>query len=146
MRIRHTASVAIAVLAVSLTACSSAETTDSSTNTTSARPKTTASETAKELTQDQKDNALADSGIPSKPTGARRQALLDALAGAAPDVVKYEDKAIDAARNQCGAINGGAQKLDYFASQRFTYKDVTTTEAQGAKINAALKASGFCTV
>ena len=44
------------------------------------------------------------------------------------------------------AINGGAQKLDYFASQRFSYKDVTTTEAQGKAINDALKASGFCKV
>ncbi|MFC8966085.1 hypothetical protein [Streptomyces sp. NPDC057094] len=58
--------------------------------------------------------------------------------------MKYEDKAIDAARNRCGAINGGAQRLDYFAAQRFTYKDVTTSKAQGNQINKALREGGFC--
>ncbi len=58
--------------------------------------------------------------------------------------MKYEDKAIDAARNQCSALNGGGGKADWAASQRFTYKDITTTEAQGKQINEALKGLGFC--
>ena len=97
-------------------------------------------------TQQQTDDPAQAAGLPAEPIGAKRQQLLDALAKAAPDTVKHEDKAIDAARNQYMAINGGAQKLDYFASQRFSYKDVTTTEAQGKAINDALKASGFCKV
>ena len=140
MRIRHT-TVVIAALACALTACSS------SSDQTSSKPKATASETSQkqsDVSQKQKDEALAAAGIPKEPTGKDRQALLDTLAAAAPDVVRYEDKAVDAARNQCSAINGGAGKLDWLASQRFTYKDVTTSEAQGAKINAALKKSGFC--
>jgi hypothetical protein len=100
----------------------------------------------KELTQKQKDQAAKAAGIPPKPTGAERAQLLRALAAANPDTVRYEDKAIDAARNQCSAINGGGQKLDWSASQRFTYKDVTTTEAQGKQINEALKGLGFCKV
>jgi hypothetical protein len=96
--------------------------------------------------QKQKTDPGKTAGIPPKPTGQERQDLLDALAAAAPDVVRDEDKAIDAARNQCSAINGGAQRLDWSAAQRFTYKDVFTTEAQGKKINDALKASGFCKV
>lgn len=136
MHIR-TAIATAAVLGCVLTACSSSNQDD-------AKPK--ASATEQELTQEQKDDALKAAGIPKEPTGADRQALLDALAEAAPDVVKYEDKAIDAARNQCSAINGGGQKLNWSASQRFTYKDVSTSEAQGAKINAALKKSGFCKV
>ncbi|MDX3294625.1 hypothetical protein PV569_13005 [Streptomyces scabiei] len=96
--------------------------------------------------QEEKTDAGTSTGIPPKPTGKERQALLDALASAAPDVVRYEDKAIDAARNQCSAINGSAQRLNWSAAQRFTYKDVVTTEAQGKKINDALKASGFCKV
>lgn len=96
--------------------------------------------------QADREAAAKAAGIPPVPTGAERQELLDALAQAAPDTVTYEDKAIDAARNQCSAINGGSNRLDWLASQRFTYKDVTTTEAQGKKINDALKASGFCTV
>ncbi|MCX4580414.1 hypothetical protein OHB41_46135 [Streptomyces sp. NBC_01571] len=92
-------------------------------------------------------DALAKAtGIPPKPTGAARARLLRALAAAAPAASRYEDKAVDAARNQCSAINAGAQRLDHLASQRFTYKDVTTTEAQGKQINQALKATGFCVV
>ncbi|MGW7067014.1 hypothetical protein ACWGII_40755 [Streptomyces sp. NPDC054855] len=99
-----------------------------------------------ELTQKQK-KAIADtSGIPPVPTGAKRTKLLQALKTAAPDVVAYEDEAIDGARNQCTAINGKAQHLDMAASLRFTYRDVKTTEVQGAKINQALMASGFCKV
>ncbi|MGP3769728.1 hypothetical protein ACTWJ8_02750 [Streptomyces sp. SDT5-1] len=82
--------------------------------------------------------------IPPEPTGAKRAALLRALAAANPAIVKYEDKAITAARNQCGAFGEGVKKPDWLASQRFTYKDVTTTEAQGKQINEALKGLGFC--
>ncbi|WP_328876034.1 hypothetical protein OHT76_41450 [Streptomyces sp. NBC_00287] len=133
MRIR-TAAVATVALVCALTACSSS--TD--------QPSSEAETTASEVSQKEKDEALAAAGIPPVPTGADRQALLDTLASAAPDVVQYEDEAIDAARNQCSAINGGAGMLDYLAAQRFTYKDVTTTEEQAAKINEALKSSGFC--
>ncbi|MDT0465757.1 hypothetical protein RM764_22585 [Streptomyces sp. DSM 41699] len=84
-------------------------------------------------------------GIPPEPTPAERAELLRALAAANPGVVKYEDKAVDAARNQCGAINGRARNLDRSAAQRFTYRDVTTTEAQGRQINDALRGLGFCT-
>ncbi|MFD5656938.1 hypothetical protein [Streptomyces hirsutus] len=138
MRIRTAA--AIAITALSLTACSS--NTSSSDN---AKPK--ASATEQELTQEQKDYISRAAGMPPKPTGQERQQLLDTLAEAAPDVVRYEDKAVDAARNQCSAINGeGVKRIDWMASQRFTYKDIVTSEAQGKAINAALKASGFCNV
>ncbi|MER5991551.1 hypothetical protein [Streptomyces viridosporus] len=94
------------------------------------------------------DHSAAEkaASIPPEPTGAKRAELLRALAAANPDIVKYEDKAIDAARNQCSAINGARLKADWAASQRFTYKDVTTTEAQGAQINQALKGLKFCEV
>lgn len=135
MQLRHTA--AVAIIALALAACSN---TDSSQD--DAKPK--ASATQQQPSEQQKDDAAQAAGLPAEPTGAQRQQLLDALAKAAPDTVKHEDKAIDAARNQCMAINGGAQKLDWSASQRFSYEDVTTTEAQGKAINEALKSSGFC--
>ncbi|EYT83988.1 hypothetical protein CF54_04080 [Streptomyces sp. Tu 6176] len=125
-----TATAVLALAALALTGCSSSH--------DKADDKPSSSPTAA------RSSAETSSGIPPKPTGEKRQQLLDALKQAAPDVVKYEDKAIDAARNQCAAINGGAQRLDYFASQRFSYKDVKTTEAQGKAINGALKATGFC--
>ncbi|MEU8537140.1 hypothetical protein [Streptomyces parvulus] len=132
MNTRTTAAALAAGALLALTACSSSETGGDS------KPKATPSA----------DYSAAEkaSGIPPVPTGAKRQQLLDALAKAAPDVVKYEDDAIDAARNQCSAINGGGAKLDWTASQRFTYEDVTTSEAQGKAINEALKSSGFCNV
>lgn len=140
MRIRP--AVVTVTLVCALTACSASGSSESDAKAT---PSAKAS-AEKEVTQEQKDDALAAAGIPPEPKGKERQALLDTLAGAAPDVVRYEDKAIDAARNQCSAINKGTQRLDYFASMRFSYKDVVTTEKQGAKINAALKSSGFCKV
>ncbi|MER7801239.1 hypothetical protein ABTX71_13000 [Streptomyces parvulus] len=132
MNTRTTAAALAAGALLALTACSSSETGSDS------KPKATPSV----------DYSAAEksAGIPPEPTGAKRQQLLDALAKAAPDVVKYEDDAIDAARNQCSAINGGGAKLDWTASQRFTYEGVTTTEAQGKAINEALKSSGFCNV
>jgi hypothetical protein len=60
--------------------------------------------------------------------------------------VKYEDKAVDAARNQCSAFGEGVQRPDRLAAQRFTYKDVKTSEAQGKQINEALKGLKFCEV
>ncbi|MET7287016.1 hypothetical protein [Streptomyces sp. NPDC005573] len=85
-------------------------------------------------------------GVPPEPTGPKRARLLHDLSAVSPNIVKYEDKAVDAARNQCTAINGGAAGLDRSAAQRFSYKDVKTTQAQGGRINRALKTSGFCKV
>ncbi|WP_159767246.1 hypothetical protein [Streptomyces sp. HM190] len=90
--------------------------------------------------------ALRAAGIPPEPTGAQRAQLLRALAAVDPDIVKYEEKAVDAARNQCSAINGNSSRADWTAAQRFTYRDVTTTEAQGKQINEALEGLGFCKV
>ncbi|MEU9702140.1 hypothetical protein [Streptomyces sp. NPDC047981] len=83
---------------------------------------------------------------PEAPTGTARTELLAALRKAAPDTVRYEDEAIEAARDQCQSLNHGAYKPDWFAAQHFTYQDVKTTEAQGKTINEALKASGFCVI
>ncbi|MBQ0827699.1 hypothetical protein [Streptomyces tagetis] len=129
MRIRYAAATALAAFA--LAACTSSD------------PAPDAKPSASPST----DLGAAEkgAGIPPVPTGADRAELLRALAAANSDIVKYEDKAIDAARNQCSAVNGeGVKRVDWLASQRFTYKDVTTTEAQGAQINQALRDIGFC--
>lgn len=136
MRTRITIAAVTATLAVALVGCSSDEAGDDA-------AKATPSATESEVTPEQ-PSAAASVGIPPEPTGADREVLLRALAAANPDTVKYEDKAIDAARNQCGAVD--SDKAAYLAAQRFTYKDVTTTEAQGRQINAALKGLGFCEV
>ncbi|MFJ2399021.1 hypothetical protein ACIOTI_40685 [Streptomyces sp. NPDC087843] len=138
--------VILLATAAALTACddgnSRADSKPNKASTVPSKPVTTAA-----TTPSAGADALAKAtGIPPRPTGAARARLLRALAAAAPAASRYEDKAIDAARNQCSAINGGAQRLDHLASQRFTYKDATTTEAQGKQINQALKATGFCVV
>ncbi|KJK40444.1 hypothetical protein UK15_07750 [Streptomyces variegatus] len=122
--------------ALTLTACSGTD--------TDAKPKGSASKPG--LTQQEKDELLKDAGIPPEPTGADRAELLSALAEINPDIVKHEDKAIGAAQNQCGAINRDGSRLDHWAAERFTYRDVTTTEAQGKRINQTLRRLGFCKV
>ncbi|MYR42088.1 hypothetical protein [Streptomyces sp. SID5910] len=136
MNTRTAAAALVAAALLTLTACSGSD--DEATP--DARPSATASK------QTPSENPARVAGLPPEPDAAGRAELLRVLAAANPDIVKYEDKAVDAARNQCMAINGGAERLDYFASQRFTYKDVTTTEAQGKQINEALKGIGFCEV
>ncbi|AZM53818.1 hypothetical protein DMA15_15540 [Streptomyces sp. WAC 01529] len=138
MNHRTTTAGLLLASALTLTACSSSD--DKADTEPKAKPSAT------ELTQKQKDEAARSAGLPPKPAAVERAKLIRALQAAAPDVVRYEDKAVDAARNQCMAINGKAKRLDWLASQRFTYKDVTTTEQQGAKVNNALRATGFCKV
>ncbi|WP_228120217.1 hypothetical protein [Streptomyces fagopyri] len=136
--------VILLATAAALTAC------DDGTSKADGKPdkaSTVASKQATAAAATSSADALAKAtGIPPRPTGAARARLLRALAAAAPAAARYEDKVIDAARNQCSAINGGAQRLDHLASQRFTYKDATTTEAEGKQINQALKNTGFCIV
>ncbi|MBV1948758.1 hypothetical protein [Streptomyces sp. BV129] len=139
MNTRTTVAAILAATALSLTACSG---TDTAHGTGDAKHTVT----PKVAPSPGWSAAEKAAGIPPKPTGAKRAQLLRALAAANPDVVKYEDKAVDAARNQCAAINGGAHKLEWMASQRFSYKDVTTNEAQGKQINEALKGLDFCKV
>ncbi|MHB9861525.1 hypothetical protein [Streptomyces sp. YIM S03343] len=134
-RIAVTAAVS-AALAVTLVGCSSNDKADSSkSSSTPAADKMTGAASAEKTY-----------GVPRVPTGAARAELLSALAAVKPDIVKYEDKAIEAARNQCGVIGDDSAKSDQAAAQRFTYKDVTITEAQGKQINTALRDLGFCEV
>lgn len=143
MNHRYTTTAGLLVAAtLALTGCTADNTAD-------AKPKPSATPVTPQPSVADMDEAKpggTPAVVPPEPTGAKRAALLRALAAANPGITRYEDKAIDAARNQCSALNGGAQRLDYFASQRFTYKDVTTTEAQGKQINEALKGLGFCKV
>jgi hypothetical protein len=133
-----------ALLTAGVGACSGGDSDDAPDS--KAKPESSAA--AEPTAEPSADMSAAEkaAGIPPEPDAATRAQLLRALAAANPDIVKYEDKAVDAARNQCSAINGGGQKLDWTASQRFTYKDVTTTEAQGKQINEALTQLHFCEV
>lgn len=127
---KRTTAAAVLLALATLTACSSEDNTDAAPTTTAASPSA--------------DYAAAEkaAGIPPEPTGADRDALLAALRDVDPALTADEDDAIDNARNQCAAINGGADRLDYLASQRFSGGDVEVTEEQGKHINTAI--AEFC--
>lgn len=78
-------------------------------------------------------------GLPPAPTGARRDALLAALRDVDGDLVRDEEKAVDAARNQCAALDGGAAKPERSAARRFSYDGVTLTDDDGTHLNIALR-------
>ncbi|MDJ1136228.1 DUF732 domain-containing protein [Streptomyces iconiensis] len=84
---------------------------------------------------------LPKSRIPPKPTGAARAAYLDAIGKVDRTLIVDADKAIDAGRNQCNALDGGARNVDYFAAQRFGNDAHPLTDAQGKLLNAALRAT-----
>ncbi|GAA3044678.1 hypothetical protein GCM10017562_02260 [Streptomyces roseofulvus] len=137
MRIKTISLIATTALALALTACSAADNPPAtSTSKDGAQASTAAAPPAA-------DDA-PKSGLPPKPTGKKRTELLEALAVVAPDVVRFEEKAIDASRNQCSGLT--SDRAAWLASQRFTYKDVTTDEAIGAAINQVLKDLKFCDV
>lgn len=128
---KRTTAAAVLLALATLTACSSED------DSTDAAPATTAASPSADYSAAEKA-----AGIPPEPTGADRDALLAALRDVDPALTADEDDAIDNARNQCAAINGGADRLDYLASQRFSSGDVEVTEDQGKHINTAI--GEFC--
>ncbi|MDK1344186.1 hypothetical protein QNO09_12905 [Streptomyces sp. 378] len=128
MRIRTTIVVATAALAITLVGCSS--------DNNDSEPKTTESSS-----QPSTDNSAAEkaAGIPAEPTGAKRDALLAAIHDVNAKLTADEDKAIDAARNQCSGLNGGAKNPDHLAAERFSYNGITLTDDDGAHLNIGLR-------
>ncbi|MDX3094332.1 hypothetical protein PV703_24735 [Streptomyces sp. ME01-24h] len=98
------------------------------------------------VAQAEQGEGLVSAGIPAAPTGAERAALIAALQAINPDFAKDPDKAVDAARNQCAAVNSNSPQADAEAAQRFTYHGNALTDAQGKAINDALKRLDFCAV
>ncbi|WP_127356415.1 hypothetical protein [Actinacidiphila soli] len=126
---RHTALAAVALAAgLALTACNSQTTTPPS-----------------NLAQAAQDASQAIANTPPKPTGAKRTKLLAALTAINADLGKDQEKAIEAARNQCAVMS--STKADQAAAIRFgTYLDTEVTEAEGKRINNVLRDQGFCDV
>jgi ABC-type glycerol-3-phosphate transport system substrate-binding protein len=123
--VKHRATAALAAVAAlaALTACSSNDDKP-------APAKSSASATP---------DALKAAGIPPKPTGKTRTALLAALRKVSPALVADEADAVDNARNQCSTINGGGN-ADSSAQARFTSGAHTVSAAEAKQINAALAA------
>ncbi|MER8042721.1 hypothetical protein [Streptomyces sp. NPDC094032] len=121
--------IATATLALTLTACGSSDET--------AADKPPATSTTPDPTM---SKALEKAGIPAKPEGAERVALLAALKAVNPALVADEDKAISNSRNQCSTINGGGNAQST-AKARFSTNEHEVTDAEAVAINAALKAT-----
>jgi hypothetical protein len=86
----------------------------------------------------------AVSQIP-KPDAAQAASLRSELAKINP--LLDNDKAVDNARNQCSSILGDApaDRLIASAKARFTGGQVkSVSDAEAQKINAVIKANGFC--
>ncbi|MBK6015609.1 hypothetical protein [Streptomyces sp. MBT53] len=131
----QTTALALATVAAlaALTGCSSSDDTSAKSTSSAATESVSASDAAA---------ALHNAGIPAKPTGQARTALLAALRKVSPALVADEDKAVDNSRNQCSAINGESAKVDWSAQQRFGTSSHEVSEAEAKQINTALTA--FC--
>lgn len=149
MRIRTAAAVA-AVLAFTVVGCSSGNSSDSKPDTidvTSPEPSKSAESPEPSTAADSPEpSKSADSGdgdrsaaLPDEPTGDKRSAVLAAILDVNGNLIRDEDKAIDAARNQCAALDGGAADPDHTAAQRFSYDGVTLTDDDGSHINTGLR-------
>ncbi|MFD5269443.1 hypothetical protein [Streptomyces sp. NPDC058335] len=132
MRFRTTTASIVAVLAVTVVGCSSGKASDSKADTI----KSTAPEASSTA-----DNSVAakNTGIPPEPTGAERDAVLAAIHDVNSNLTHDEDKAVNAARNQCASLDGGATNPDHTAAQRFSYDGVTLTDDDGSHINLGLR-------
>jgi len=120
--------IATATLALALTACGSS---DEPASEKPAAPTTAVPSATKSSTP---------GGLPAKPEGAERTALLAALKAVNPVLVADEDKAISNARNQCSTITGGGDAQST-AKERFSTTEHQVTDTEAIAINAALQAT-----
>ncbi|MGW0939873.1 hypothetical protein [Streptomyces sp. NPDC002666] len=132
MRIRTTTAAIAAVLAFTVVGCSSDSGSKADTGTTTNSAAETSSGT-------DDSGAGKETVLPAEPTGAERDAVLAAVRDVNGNLTQDEDKAIDAARNQCAALDGGAANTDHTAAQRFSYDGITLTDDDGSHINIGLR-------
>lgn len=135
MRIRTTTAAVTAVLALTLVGCGSGDTDsdrgdDGKAGSAGSSAPAAAGSTAAEA-----------AGIPPEPDGDLRSAVLQAVQDVNGELIHDEDKAIDAARNQCAALDGGAENPDHAAAQRFSYDGVTLTDDDGRHLNVGLRST-----
>ncbi|GAB3952546.1 hypothetical protein [Streptomyces sparsus] len=143
MRIRTTTAAIVAVLAVTVVGCGSSQDSDQASDSradTAKSPTTEESSPEAEASSPADDNGAAENTyMPREPTGAERDAVIAAVKDVHGKLIHDEDKALDAARNQCASLNGGAKNPDHDAAQRFSYNGVELTDEDGRHINIGLR-------
>lgn len=139
MRIRTTTAAVTAVLALTLVGCGSGDTDGDRGD----DGKTGSAGSSAPAASDAADGSAAAeaAGIPPEPDGDLRSAVLQAVQDVNGELIHDEDKAIDAARNQCAALDGGAENPDHAAAQRFSYDGVTLTDDDGRHLNVGLRST-----
>ncbi|MGW0780846.1 hypothetical protein [Streptomyces sp. NPDC002913] len=137
MRIRTAAAIA-AVLAFTVVGCSSEDSKPDTVEVASPEPSKSAVSPGPSKSADSGDGAES-AGLPDEPTGDKRSAVLAAILDVNGNLIRDEDKAIDAARNQCAALDGGAADPNRSAAERFSYDGVTLTDDDGSHINIGLR-------
>lgn len=139
MRIRTTTAAIVAVFAFTAVGCSSDNGSGSEADpATSSTPEASSQADDRDTGTDDSGTAK-DTGLPPEPTGAERDAVLAAVRDVNASLTHDEDKAIDAARNQCAALDGGAANTDHTAAQRFSYDGITLTDDDGSHLNIGLR-------
>ncbi|MFD6247509.1 hypothetical protein [Streptomyces roseolus] len=78
-------------------------------------------------------------GLPPDPTDARRDTVTAAIRDIDGGLIHDEEKAIDAARDQCAALDGDGAGRDRSAAQRFSYDGVTLTDDDGGHLDTGLR-------
>jgi ABC-type Fe3+-hydroxamate transport system substrate-binding protein len=126
MRTRIAAAALAAAALLALTACNSND--DSKSSAPSSTPSANTS-------------SIDAAGLPPKPDAATQRVLLAAVESVDPALADDPDKTVDAARNQCQSLNGGAANPDHLAAQRFGNDSHPLTDTQGKALNIALRAS-----
>ena len=137
MRTRTTAGI-LAVLALTLTACSSEE--EPTTVDSSSQPPS--------ISAEDKAKAREAAGLPPEPSAEARKAFLDALNAINPRIIKpgKEDQAVSRGLNQCSSIKSSPddrEKLAQLALERFTVTtrlpELATTETGERIVDAVHK-------
>ncbi|MGY5030340.1 hypothetical protein ACWC9U_05060 [Streptomyces sp. 900116325] len=132
MRIRAITAAIVAMLAVTVVGCSTDKGSGSRVGTANSTVPEASSAAAS-------SGAAKNAGTLPEPTGAERDAVLEAIHDVNGNLTHDEDKAINGARNQCAALDGGATNPDHAAAQRFSYDGVTLTDDDGSHINFGLR-------
>jgi hypothetical protein len=81
----------------------------------------------------------ASGALPPEPTGAARADVMAVVLDVNVGLFKDEEKAIDAARKQCAALDSGVADPDHSAAELFSYNGITPTDEDGSHLNHGLR-------
>ncbi|WP_448321391.1 hypothetical protein [Streptomyces sp. CO7] len=81
----------------------------------------------------------SEAALPPEPQGAARSDVMRVVFDVDVNLFKDEEKAIDAARKQCAALDSGVADPDHSAAELFSYNGITPTDEDGSHLNYGLR-------